>query len=77
MSGSSSFRRIARKAAGVCLIVVGIPGLVLPGLQGIAMIALGLVMLGKEEWVYKTWARCKRIFKRSPHKETNEEERSS
>jgi hypothetical protein len=35
---------------GICCIVVGIIGLGLPVIQGIALIALGFVLLGKKEW---------------------------
>jgi hypothetical protein len=47
------WRRIllaGRRALGICCIVVGIIGLGLPVIQGIALIALGFVLLGKKEW---------------------------
>lgn len=46
--------RMARIIGGFVLIGLGIPGLFLPFLQGIAMIVAGLVLLARE---YR-WARC-------------------
>ena len=47
---------LGRKILGVILIVVGIAGLLLPALQGVAMIAAGVVLLGND----KLTAFCKR-----------------
>jgi hypothetical protein len=40
---------ITKKIVGVLLIVTGIFGLVLPGLQGIAMITAGSLLLGHKK----------------------------
>jgi hypothetical protein len=49
------WRRIlvaGRRVLGICCILVGIIGLGLPVIQGIALIALGFVLLGKKEWFF-------------------------
>ena len=45
MSPVSPVRRVVEWTAGVGLILVGVVGLVLPGLQGILMILAGLAIL--------------------------------
>ena len=45
---------IGRKVLGVALIALGVLGLVLPGLQGIAMIAAGIVLLGNQKLIDKS-----------------------
>lgn len=49
-----------KKATGVILVVLGIAGLVLPALQGIAMILLGLTLIGNK----KLLDRIKYYFKK-------------
>lgn len=54
--------RLARIIAGFGLIALGIPGLFLPFLQGIAMIIGGLLLLAREyHWARQLldWARHK------------------
>jgi hypothetical protein len=41
--------RIGKQAAGGALIALGVVGLVLPGIQGIACIVLGAYLLGFEK----------------------------
>ncbi len=48
MKNKAMWRPI-RRLFGLLLIILGIPGLVLPGLQGIAMIIAGLVLLGNKK----------------------------
>lgn len=43
------FWRIGKQLAGGTLIALGVVGLVLPGIQGIACILLGLYLLGFEK----------------------------
>ena len=45
MTTMSPVRRVVEWVAGLSLIVVGLVGLVLPGLQGILMILAGLAIL--------------------------------
>ena len=45
---------IGRKVLGVALIALGVLGLVLPGLQGIAMIAAGILLVGNKKFIDKT-----------------------
>ncbi|MFQ5818252.1 MAG: PGPGW domain-containing protein [Terriglobia bacterium] len=55
--------RIARTIGGFGLIALGIVGLFLPVLQGIAFIVLGLLLLGREyHWARRLldWVRRKR-----------------
>ncbi len=44
---------IGRKVLGVALIALGVLGLVLPGLQGIAMIAAGILLVGNKRLIDK------------------------
>ncbi len=45
---------IGRKVLGVALIALGVLGLVLPGLQGIAMIAAGILLVGNKKLIDKS-----------------------
>ena len=59
-----SFLRILRTALGVLCVVLGVIGLFLPLLQGIALIALGFVLMGKKEWFGVVLSFCRRIGKK-------------
>ncbi len=56
---------VVRWPVGIFLIAAGIILGPLPVFQGFAMIALGLVVLGKKEWVVKAWAFCEKVIKRT------------
>lgn len=42
---SKAVKKMGRRALGICLLLVGIVGLFMPLLQGIALIVAGLVMI--------------------------------
>jgi hypothetical protein len=44
---------IVKKIAGITLILIGIPGLFLPFLQGIFFITTGLILLGNKTAIQK------------------------
>ena len=53
-------KKVLRIIAGIFLILLGILGLVLPGLQGILLIVAGLYMLGvRFPWLEKKWKEWK------------------
>jgi uncharacterized protein len=57
------WRRVAILTAGWGLIAVGLVGLFVPVLQGILMIAAGLLLLAREyHWARKALARLRRRF---------------
>lgn len=66
-------RRLARIIIGFVLIVLGIVGLFLPFLQGIALIAAGLLLLAPEfrwarrllDWVRHKWGEARSSRARS------------
>jgi uncharacterized membrane protein YbaN (DUF454 family) len=47
--------RVARLAAGVLLLVLGVIGLFLPFLQGILFIVIGLTLLSPESALARRW----------------------
>lgn len=61
--------RLARIIGGFTLIALGIPGLFLPILQGVAMIAGGLFLLAPEfpwarrllDWMKQRWAAARKV----------------
>ena len=53
-----------RKILGTCCIAIGIVGLALPVIQGVALIALGFVLLGKKEYLHVVVEYCRRQAKR-------------
>ena len=58
-----------RKACGIGLIVIGLPGLVLPILPGIPLIVAGLIMLEVDHpWVHaaRNWFATRGAGKRKP-----------
>ncbi len=58
------FLSVGRKILGVLCIAVGVPGLVLPVIQGIALIALGFVLLGKKHYFYVGLDFCRKLARK-------------
>lgn len=58
---------ISKKLLGILLILIGIPGLFLPFLQGIIFITAGLILLGNKtlaKKVKKLWKNIQKKFNR-------------
>ena len=51
------YLKILKKIGGVLLIILGIIGLFLPILQGVLMIAAGLLLLGVKKEAMKGWVK--------------------
>jgi hypothetical protein len=51
-----------RKIAGAALVILGIAGLILPGLQGILMITAGLALIGSRRMVRLLKKFTRRLF---------------
>lgn len=70
---TASLRRIIRVCIGILLILIGIAGLFLPFIQGIALISAGIIILAPDtrlsRWMIKTFRRSVawigRIMRRS------------
>lgn len=63
--GSSGLRRALMQALGWGLVVLGLLGLVLPILQGLLFLAVGLYILSFEQpWVHRQRERLERRFPR-------------
>lgn len=60
-----AFKSILRRLTGIVLLLLGFAGLFLPGLQGILMIAGGLLILFPEDTVLgrklRKWMKKKRV----------------
>ena len=64
--GKNNIYIILKKVAGIILILIGIPGLFLPFLQGILFITLGILLLGGKPALEKTkkiWNKIKKRYK--------------
>jgi hypothetical protein len=55
------FFGVVRKILGIICVVIGTIGLALPVIQGIALIALGFVLLGKKEYFHVVLDFCRKI----------------
>ena len=58
-----------RKACGVVLIAIGVPGLLLPVLPGIPLILAGLIMLEVDHPIvnrFRNWLEARGIGKQKP-----------
>lgn len=56
---SKTFKKMGKRALGICVLIVGIIGLFMPLLQGVALIVTGLIMIDLP-WTRQLVAELKR-----------------